>query len=220
VPNNAGEDHLFFLCGLDNNRFDEIKFEGRLVAWWDDHQIFAQDPSNNCVLFDVLKRESTVLFSAGYLNQTLKSLGLTNHASELGIFSHWNGHDYDFFFMAPKVSRDSGECALLKTGRSHPTLTVFSRDFKFGYLGMFDDAATHYVFEGESGATGRGGNGAVILRDLSSHTERVLIPPNNAGQYSLARFYGNDVIYWRNRVLWRIDINTTNSSRLFPPAAN
>jgi hypothetical protein len=220
VPNNAGEDHSFVLCDLDNNRFEEIKFEGKLAGWWNEHEILVQDASNNSVLFDVLKREPTLLFSASSLDQTLKSLGLTNHASELGVFSHWNGNDYDFFFMAPKVSRDSGECALLKTGHANPALTVFSRDFKFGYLGMFDDTATHYVYEGESGATGRGGNGAVILRDLSSHTERVLVPPDNAGQYSLARIYSNTVIYWRNRVLWRVDINTTNSFRLFPPSGN
>jgi hypothetical protein len=220
VPNNAGEDHLFFLCDLDDDRFDEIMFEGKLAGWWDDHEILAQDASNNFVLFDLRKRETTLLFSAGHLNQMLASLGLTNHAADLGVFPHWNGHEYDFYLMAPKVSRDSGECALLRTGRANPAFTVFSRDFKFGYLGMFDDAATHYLYEGESGATGRGGNGAVILRDLSDNTERVLIPPDNGGQYSVARFYGNSVVYWRKRVLWRADINTTNSSRLFPTPAN
>ncbi|MDB6122978.1 MAG: hypothetical protein JWQ71_1971, partial [Pedosphaera sp.] len=53
-----------------------------------------------------------------------------------------------------------------------------------------------------------------------NNTERNLVPPDNSGQYALARFCGDSVIYSRNRVLWRIGLNETNAIRLFPSPGN
>ncbi len=103
------------------------------------------------------------------------------------------------------------------TARASPSSPTI---FNSTGLGYFDASGTHYLYSGESGAPGSGGNGGVYLRDLSNNLDRVLVPPDNHGQYALARIYSNTVIYWRDRVLWRVDINTTNSSRLFPPPAN
>ncbi len=85
-------------------------------------------------------------------------------------------------------------------------------------MGALNEAGTRYVWNGESGATGRGGNGAVFLRNLSGHTPRNLIPPDNAGQYALPRFYRDSIVYYHNQFLWRIDLDGRNNLRLLAPS--
>jgi hypothetical protein len=68
-------------------------------------------------------------------------------------------------------------------------------------LGRLDITATHYLYNGERGLPGQGGNGAVLLRNLEDNSITSLVPPDNSGQYSLPRFYRNEVIYFRNRLL-------------------
>jgi hypothetical protein len=51
---------------------------------------------------------------------------------------------------------------------------------------------------------------------LRAGTERTLIPPDNSGHYSLPLLYGDSVIFWRNQLLWRIDVNGTIAARLIP----
>ena len=75
-----------------------------------------------------------------------------------------------------------------------------------------------FVYQGESGAPGSGGNGAVYLRDLSDNSVHTLVPPNNKGQYAIPRFYGDEVIYFRDRVIWRIGLDGSNNVPLFPSA--
>lgn len=42
------------------------------------------------------------------------------------------------------------------------------------------------------------------------------MPPDNKGQYAIPRFYGDEVIYYRNRVLWRIGLDGSNNVPVFP----
>ncbi len=42
------------------------------------------------------------------------------------------------------------------------------------------------------------------------------MPPDNKGQYSTPAFFGDEVIYFRNRVLWRVQINGSNDTVLPP----
>jgi hypothetical protein len=111
---------------------------------------------------------------------------------------------------------NAGESFLFKVERSGPALKLVTRKFKFGYLGVFDGADANYVYNGESGPTGLGGNGSIILRDLSNNTERVLVPQSATTQYALPRFYRDSLIYTRDRVLWRIDLNGSNNVRVLP----
>ncbi len=73
-----------------------------------------------------------------------------------------------------------------------------------------------YLYQGESGAPGQGGNGGVFLRDLKDHTIRTLVEPDNAGQNALARLCEGGVIYSRNGQLWRVDLNGSNNVPLLP----
>jgi hypothetical protein len=108
---------------------------------------------------------------------------------------------------------------LVRVGHDGPRLKLLYRNLSFRAAGWFDDSGTHYVFSGSSKPPASGGDGSVWLRNLADDTERLVVPPDNLGQYAMARLYSNTVIYWRNNVLWRVDINTTNSSQLLPASA-
>jgi hypothetical protein len=214
VPNNQYEHHSFFLCDLDVGAFDQLELAGELIGWWDDHQIVFKDAGKDFRLFDVVTRKSSMLYSASDIERALQSFKLPIPLAGIAAWTVWNGNEYDFYFMAAGVSRDNGRSFLLKASRSHPQLALFSPNFQFGYLGVFDPGGRYYVYNGESGPSGQGGNGAVILRDLPNGTEQVIVPTNTVMQYALPRFYSNSVIYTRNRVIWRLDIGGTNATRL------
>lgn len=111
---------------------------------------------------------------------------------------------------------------LLKAERTSPTptLKLINSEFQFEWGGRLDAQVTHFLYQGESGAPGNGGNGAVYLRDLADNSVRTLVPPDNKGQYSIPRFYRDEVIYYRNRVLWRIGLDGSSNVPLFSPTSS
>ncbi|MDQ6630177.1 MAG: hypothetical protein M3Y82_00280 [Verrucomicrobiota bacterium] len=221
-PSTSYQNQEIFLCDLEKGVLEKIKFPNKIEkGWWDDHNILAQDSSNNFVLFDVVTRKTKMLFTAEAIVEFLKVNGIPNEPSRIATTFNWNGHNYDIYFSA---NRDHGlntnTTFLIKAERLGPTLKLLYRDFKFEWGAHLDATATHYLYDGQNGAPGNGGNGGIFLRDLRDGSERVIVPPDNGGQYSLARFYGDSVIYSRNRVLWRVDLNTTNAVRIFTDSGN
>jgi hypothetical protein len=206
VPNNAEEGSAFFLCDLETGVFEKIKLQGDLQGWWDDIHILIRDPANNFILFDISTRMTNTLFSADALAHSLRQMDLTN-TGRIRAINNWNGRDYDFYFALQNESYSAGESFLLKANHADPALKLLYRKFKFEHLGRLDVSATHYLYNGESGLPGRGGNGGVFLRELSDNTLRTLVPPDGSGQYALPRFYGDEVIYFRNRQPWRMNLN-------------
>ena len=213
-PTTSLSGHEVFLCDLTSNRFTKITINGKLVGWWDEQTILLKDEGNSFVLMDVITRQTNTLFSAQATSKLLQKMGLPDDPADIGSFFNWNGRGYDFFFAVEK-EKHSGESFLLKLDQSDRTLKLVKRKFAFHHLGFLDAEGTHYLYEGESGTPGNGGNGGVFVRDLSDDSVQTLVPPDNGGQYSLARFCGDSVIYWRKNVLWRIDLNGSNNAPLF-----
>jgi len=215
VPSDA-ERWTFALCDLEERTMTTLKVRGELRGWWDDENIIVEEAINSFALFNISTRKTTPLFSAPMVEQFLSQAGLTNGPSGLQVFSTWNGGTNDIY-LAPKVEfYNSREGFVLKVDRTSRTLKVQHRNLKFEHLGHLNAEGTHYLYSGESGLTGRGGNGGVFLRDLASNVNHTLVEPDHRGQYALPRFYGNSVIYFRNRLLWRIDVNGSNNAPLFP----
>jgi hypothetical protein len=225
IPTTMRGDQEFFLCDLEAGTLKKIHLQihlrDELQGWWDDHTVLGKDSADNFVLFDVVTRKTQTLFSAEAILQFLKDNNLTNDPAGITSFRNWNGRDYDLYFAGNRKSGlDTNTTFLIKVERPGPTLKFLYRNFQFKWSGHLNVTATHYLYNGYSGAPGKGGNGGVVLRDLINNTERDIVPPDNSGQYSLARLCGDTVIYSRNKVLWRTDINGTNATRLFPPAGS
>jgi hypothetical protein len=218
-PSTINWGHEFYLCDLEKESMQKISFIGDLKGWWDDHQVVATDSSGNFVLFDVINRKSAPLFTTNSITQFLAQQGVSNYSADYATIFNWNGSQYDFYLTANRRNGlDTNATFVLRVEHDGPRFTLLSRNFQLHWAGYFDASGTHYLYSGESGAPGSGGNCGVYLRDVSNNLDRVLVPPDNGGQYALARLYGNTVVYWRKDQLWRVDINTTNASRLLPAA--
>lgn len=208
----------FVLFDFENDRFTRISVGGRIRGWWDGQNILLQTANHDFVLYDVVKQQTNVLFSAANVHQTLKHLNLPDDPAEVEAFANWNGTTYDFYLAEKEYEYKAKLSFLLKAERSSPapTLKLINPEFQFEWGGQLDAQATRFLFQGESGTPGSGGNGAVYLRDLSNDTTRTLVPPDYKGQYSIPRFYRDEVIYYQNRVLWRIGLDGSNNVPLFP----
>ena len=206
----------FVLFDFQDDSFTWIAVNGNFCGWWDDENVLLRDGDHNFLLYDVEKRRSTQLFSAEMMRQTLEQLNLPSNTTNVISFANWNGREYDFYF----VERDyvAKHSFVLKADRTSPKprLKQVFQSFKFEWGGRFDAKAEQFLYQGESGAPGRGGDGAVYLKDVTYNSIKTLMPPDNKGQYSIPRFYGDEVIYYRNRVLWRIGLDGSNNVPLFP----
>ncbi len=217
MPTTSVGRHELFLCDLERNLMTKMTIRGTLVGWWDAHTLLLHDEGNNFVLQDVLSQQTEMLLGAEATAKWMEQMGLPGSVGDLGWRSYWNGSGYDFFFTL-ESQKNWGESFLLKLERSDRTLKLVKRDFKFEWQGVWDAAGAHYLYEGESGAPGGGGNGGVYLRDLSDDRVTTLVPPDNGGQYSLARFCGDGVIYMRKKALWWVGLNGSNNAPVFQPA--
>ncbi len=206
----------WFVCDVESNRFTKVTLSGQVSGWWDTRNVLVKERDGSFVLFDVETRQTRTLFSAAAVSKSLEQLGLPSDPAAIGTLHNWNGREYDFYFTLAK-QRHSGESFLLKADRATRTLRLVKRNFQFHHLGRLDAEGTHYLYEGENGTPGAGGNGGLYLRDLSDDSVRTLVEPDNRGQYALARFCADGVIYLRNKQIFRVDLNGSNNAPLFQP---
>ena len=218
VPS-AAPQGAFYLCDLERGLFRKLQFNGKPLGWWDPQNILFKDSASNFVLLDVCNDTTNTLFTAKALAQSLQDLGLPNDPATLSAFSQWNDWNYDAYFALAN-SIHGGKSFLLRADKTGPALKLVCRDFQFEWGGRLDEAGTRYLFDGESGPSGRGGNGGVFLRNLTNNTSRTVVEPDNGGQYAISRFYGEEIIYFHKRLLWRLPLGGTNSTQLLPPTSN
>jgi hypothetical protein len=216
-PSTAKDGELF-LCDLESNLFTKIKIEGEPLGWWDEHTILFRDHPNNFSLYDVANRRANTVITSAAISNCLHKLNLPEDTADITAICHWNGRDNDIL-LTKSSEKNWGECFLLRLDRRDLTLKLLYRNFKFQWLGHLDADCTHYLYEGESGKPGGGGNGGVYLRNLTNGTTLTLVEPDNGGQYSLTRFSDEGVIYSRKRLLWRVDLDGSNNAPLIPEAA-
>ena len=212
----------FFLCQLEARTSKKMPIPGEQVnGWWDDRHILLKAGTNEFSLLDITTQESSPLFSAASIRAFLAQAGLTNDAAGLGAFSHWNGHDYDFYFgpAASLQGLQNPDAWLVKADKAGPSLKLLYRNFHFRWGARLDSAGTHYLYDGEQGASGSGGNGGVYLEDLTNGTTFTVVQPDYKGQYAIARFYRNEVIYFQNRLLRRIQLDGSNDAPLITAGA-
>lgn len=208
----------FVLCDLASGKFTEIRESGSPVGWWTDHEILIVSGTNEFDLFDVGPRRRRTLFSQAYVKTFLEQERIADVATNLWAFPNWNGRSYDFYLGSAESwgGRQHPDSFLLKADKANAALKLVYRNFRFRWGAHLDSTATHYLYPGESGVPGSGGDGSIYLENLTNGTILTVVPPDNQGQYSTPAFYGDEVIYFRNRMLWRAQINGSNNTVLLP----
>ena len=214
----AARNGAIFLCDLDTGVARNIPISGSPKGWWNDREILVERGTNDFALLDVTTQTLRTLFGPSDISAFLTAADLTN--ALLDTFANWNGNEYDFYFGERANINGLGatNAFLLKAERQGPTLRLLYRDFRFQWGGHLDSTATHYLYQGESGQPGHSGNGAVYLRDLTNGITVMVVPPDNKGQYAIPRFYGAEVIYFRNRLLYRRGLDGRNDTVVLPAA--
>jgi hypothetical protein len=208
----------FVLCDLASGTFTKIKEAGDPVGWWTEHEILMVNGTNEFDLFEVGARKRKTFFSPAYVKAFLEHEQLANVATNLRAFPNWNGRGYDLYFTSAESwgGLQHPDSFLLKADKASIALKVVYRSFRFRWGAHLDRAATHYLYPGETGAAGSGGDGSIYLQNLTNGTTLTLVPPDNLGQYSTPAFYGDEVIFFHNRILWRVQIDGSNKTELFP----
>jgi hypothetical protein len=217
IPTILKRGSSFFLCDLENETFREILCAGDLHGWWDDRHVLVKESGGDLVLYDVITRKTNTLLDHETLARGLRGFGITNDPATLTTFSAWNGTNYDFNLIPGDRGRYTNTSFLIKLHRPGPSLTMVKHDFQLRWLGQFNAAGTCYVYPGESGPSGRGGNGAIYVLDMLTGKTTTLVPPDNKSQYALPRFYGDTVIYQYNHEIRTVNLDGSGSVRLFPP---
>jgi hypothetical protein len=221
VPSTAGNS-WFALCDFEARKMSRIPITGALQGWWSEQEILVHDRSNNFVAFDVTTRKTRPVLSPEMIQAFLVQNGLTNDGDVLRAMPVWNGKGYDFYF-GPSAKIDGlrqPDSFLLKAERNGPRLKLVCRDFHYQWGGCLDSTGTRYLFQGESGAPGRGGNGAVYIRNVADGKCVTVVPPDNGRQYAIPRFYKDEVVYFSKRALYRTGLDGQVNSRLLTVSTN
>jgi hypothetical protein len=208
--NNTG----FYVCDLETAEFKNLN-PGDPVGWWDAENILISSAPNTLMLCNVTTGNTTNLFTAAHINSFLKKNSLSN--ATVTTFTKWNGSGYDTY-LAPSDQRNWGKGFLLKVNHTNHSLSIVDSAFQFRWSGHIDPIDRYYLYSGEFGQPGKGGDGSVMLRDLRDNSVRTLVPPNKSRQYSLCRFDDTGVLYLTNRHIWHIDLNGSNNVPLFRPS--
>jgi hypothetical protein len=203
------------VCDLKRGSLKNISTHGSAVGWWNEREIVIDTPKDEFELLNVETGKTQPLFKTADIQSFLTRSALTNAVTDIYPVSHWNGSNYDFFF-APKnqVTGLNGNGYLAKANRAGPSLDLISTNFEYRWGAVFDASGTHDLFPGKSGPLGSSGDGAVYLRNVASGTVTTIVPPDSKGNYSNPRFYGNEIIYFRDRVMHRIGLDGNGDSIL------
>lgn len=218
VPSTA-RGTLLVLCNLEKQTFQSFNIDGFPTGWWDERHIMIRSPGGEFSLLNVARRETRLLFGTNQVMNLLSDIGLTNGPSTLGARTSWNGADYDFYFgpVTHIAGLTNEPSFLLKADKENNALRLVSSEFQYRWGASFDVTGTRYLFQGEQGGPGKGGDGGVYLRDLNEGTVATLVPPDYGGQYAIPRFYSNEVIFFRNRVLHRVSQDGGSIEPLLSP---
>ena len=186
---------------------------GPPTGWWDNSRLLCCTSDRDIFLQEAATGKAMPLIRAASLAEFLCQNNLADDLSEVRAFCEWNGRENDFYLTGLRRESPAGESPLIKLERPDGALRLVAGDFKFETGGHFDSTGRFYLYPGSL----PGDSDAVYLRDLKTGTIRNLAPGTSNVCSSLPRFYRDSVVYSRTNTIWRINLDGSHNSRLFPP---
>ncbi len=185
------------------------------LGWWDNSNIIVRDTNDNLILYDVPSGKTTDFLSAARLTKFLEEMQIWDERpGAVSLLCDWNGRENEFYLADTEKRLQAGTSFLIKIERPGAALKLLNREFKFEWQGELDRAGTRYVYSGRLPGQGISG---VYLRDVTAKTNRMLVIPDNDTAFTHPRLFRDSLIYLKSNMLWRIDLNGSNRTRLFPP---
>jgi len=199
---------------LERETLTRVRTLGWPQGWWDERNMVIKDPTNNFILFDAVTAKTSPLLSLAQVAGFFDKMHIPADPATANLFWTWTGKENEFYLADLHKKWQAVESFLIKVERPGPTLSLISTNFKFEWSDHLDSTARYYLYSGRESSQA---SSAVFLRDLRDNTDRTLVPSDGAGSFSIPRFYHEGVIYVRSNMLWRIDLNGSNQTRIFPP---
>ena len=210
-PNSFQVDHYCF--DFKRRTSHSLDLHDWAVGWWDNSQILFQKTNYDFVLYDVKRKITTPFLPFSKIKQLLQENG-AQEPLRAEAFCTWDGHENQFYITDANQRWLAEESFLIKVQRPDGRLTLVSPNFKFEWSDHFDPTGRLYLHGARD--LGQGSDG-VFLQDVQAHTNIVLAEPTTAKYHSIPRFYQDSVIYLRSNVLWKINLDGSHNTRLFPP---
>ena len=203
------------ISDIESLQFRREPVDGFPFGWWDDEQVLLKDSNNDFVLYNVVARKAKPFLSFPQLRSFYTDSDFTNDPARATPFIMWNGRTNDFYLTDGNKRWGAEDSFLAKIERPDGALKLLAPHFKFEWSDHLDATGNFYLYSGRlPGKT----NSAVYLRDWKRGKTRELVPPDPTTQsFSIPRFYGGEVIYFRSNALWQIKVDGGNNRRLFPP---
>jgi hypothetical protein len=211
----------FLLCDLEKRNIRRVDFVGTIEGWWDETNLVVQSlGANDYSLFNVASRKSAPFIKRDDIQKFLQSQGLNPQPGFATLFN-WSDEHYEMYLTGSHgiLWGHTNATFLIKVRHGDPRFTLVCRDFSDREpSACLDSSGTHYLYSGAGywPSSTPIGNGSVVLRDLTNHSERALVPPNNGSTFAFPAFFSDSIIYWQNPTEWRLDLKTGNSSQLLP----
>ena len=185
-------------------------------AWISNHEIVFFDTANGLVLYDVNTASQTQWISYPEIRDFLRDRNQSPNLEPIthAIFSLSTAEGFRLCLTGVLTSPTTDYFVILV----YPTLGKLepvSRPLHSELYGVWNPSYTHYVSSGDAYGSDFDG---VYLHDAATSTTRTLVQPTGAGYFSVPRFKGDRVLYFRDSALWSIDLDGSNLQKLFPPA--
>jgi len=214
-PSGYVQQPSFAVCDLDHTTFKVVALDGQPQGWWDNQHMVVKTPDHSFMLFDAVTGTTNGLLSAAQVQSFLEESGVREvKNSSISLFRVWTGSSNQFYLTDAHQRWLAKESFLAKLSSPGPGLEMVAPEFKFEWSDHLDSSGSYYVFSGrESGQA----SAAVFVREVRTGDTRTLVPDNGEKRFSLPNFYGTDIIYVRSNRLWRVDVNGSGHTQLFPP---
>ena len=208
------EEPQILVSDLERKTLARIHPQGRPQGWWDERSMVIKDSTNNFILCDAITAKMSPLLSSAQVAGFFDKMHIAADPATANLFWIWTGKENDFYLADLQKKWQAVESFLIKVGRPGATLSLISTNFKFEWSDHLDSTANYYLFSGRDRPKA---SSAVFLRDLRNNADGTLVPSDGGDYHSIPRFYREGVIYVRSNMLWRIDLNGSNQTRVFPP---
>jgi hypothetical protein len=207
--------NLTYLCDILANRWWTEPAIDWPVGWWDEtHLVLRAVGGFDFLTMNIENGEKRTLLSREGIDSFFRQHGIPVYKSQPPtMHSYWNGHESEFYFF--NGDQSVGEPShFVRLRRPEAALELVRANLEFERFGQFDTSGTRYAYA--TRVAGDCCNG-VSVRDVLAKTERAVVPATSTLGSSVPFFYGDSICYARTNELWRINVNGSNNTRLFPP---
>lgn len=201
------------LFNLSKGTLQRQTIPGWPLGWWSDLEILYKLDGGGIGVYNIGSKQSGAILSLEALEKWLAVNRVEIEARKVDTFPVWNGREY-LFFAADTHEKWLAETSILaRVEKEDRTLKMLEPSFRYGWSDHLHPDERHYVYTGRQVGDN---SSAIFVRDLKEGSDRMIVPPDGA-YFSIPNFYENWIVFVRSNMLWRTDLNGSNTVRLFPP---